>query len=326
MEEARNLETRAKKIAINSFNNGTTPQVSFATEEEAKIQAGKNGTVICGSEAESGTEAAWYITEVEEDVIKHVLSVTATGWETLTLAFNAEIPADVTAYKVTGIIDGNAIIKAISGVLPANTPVLIKAEKGTYEFTYTAADAVVEGNILDGKPYNTTISTDNGFANYMLDTNNGITGLYLQTGTISIDANKAYLSAPDDSTTAPSLLYITENYEEDKDENEGDEEGDEENGDGDEPGNEEGDEENGDGNEPGNEEDDENGDKPGNEEGDEENGDDGETGKDDDDENVGISETKSETKKQVVYDLSGNRVDKMEKGIYIVNGKKVIVK
>ena len=34
-------------------------------------------------------------------------------------------------------------------------------------------------------------------------------------------------------------------------------------------------------------------------------------------------ETEMET---VIYDLSGRRVEKMEKGIYIVNGKKVVVK
>ena len=28
----------------------------------------------------------------------------------------------------------------------------------------------------------------------------------------------------------------------------------------------------------------------------------------------------------VIYDLAGRRVEKMEKGIYIVNGKKVVIK
>ena len=45
----------------------------------------------------------------------------------------------------------------------------------------------------------------------------------------------------------------------------------------------------------------------------------------DDDDVDGIKSVESEAK-SVIYDLQGRRVQKMEKGLYIVNGKKVLVK
>ena len=44
---------------------------------------------------------------------------------------------------------------------------------------------------------------------------------------------------------------------------------------------------------------------------------------------TGIMETMADAQQSAdenIYDLSGRRVDKMQKGIYIVNGKKVLVK
>ena len=39
---------------------------------------------------------------------------------------------------------------------------------------------------------------------------------------------------------------------------------------------------------------------------------------------TGIESSELNTQPTVIYDLLGRRVEKMEKGIYIVNGKKII--
>ena len=40
----------------------------------------------------------------------------------------------------------------------------------------------------------------------------------------------------------------------------------------------------------------------------------------------GIKAIETETESKVIYNLAGQRVSKMQKGIYVVNGKKVLVK
>jgi hypothetical protein len=39
---------------------------------------------------------------------------------------------------------------------------------------------------------------------------------------------------------------------------------------------------------------------------------------------TGIVETENESEKTEIYDLAGRRVQKVQKGLYIVNGKKVL--
>lgn len=60
-------------------------------------------------------------------------TLTAAGWGTICLPFEAEVPAGLTAYKVTGT-NGDLLVKEEVDFLEMNTPYLISGTPGTYHF------------------------------------------------------------------------------------------------------------------------------------------------------------------------------------------------
>ena len=129
---------------------------------------------------------------VEE--LYHTLTVTEAGYATLFLGFNARIPSAIEAYTVTAVNDGWVSLTQVTGVLPSNEGVIIKAPAGDYKFFNEAtATADVTGNLLEGSAYNKNIDKEA----YVLGNVNGV-GLYkakMTDGTWLNNANKAYLPA-----------------------------------------------------------------------------------------------------------------------------------
>ena len=132
----------------------------------------------------------------------HTLNVSAAGWATLYLDFNAEIPGfegeDAGAYivKASGINDGYITLEPVTGVLPANTGIVVKANEGSYTFSYAAeATADIEGNLLMGSVEDEVVTVPA----YVLAIDNGKVGFYTATttgqaeGKFLNNANKAYL-------------------------------------------------------------------------------------------------------------------------------------
>ena len=75
---------------------------------------------------------------------------------TLYTDFAYTVPDGVTAYKVTSIEGGQATIEALSGIIPAQTPVLLtaKVDKAyTLTLTTDAGTADMDGNLLYGPDY-----------------------------------------------------------------------------------------------------------------------------------------------------------------------------
>ena len=132
-----------------------------------------------------------YVTELPS----HQLSVTAAGYATLFLDFNAAIPAEVEAYTVTEVNDGYVTLTQVEGVLPANTGVIVKAAENDYTFAYSTDEAAdVTGNLLKGSVTDKNIEGEA----YVLGVVDGEVGLYkaLANGTSWLNnANKAYLPA-----------------------------------------------------------------------------------------------------------------------------------
>ena len=123
----------------------------------------------------------------------YTLAVGETEWATLFLGFNAAIPAEVEAYTVTEVNDGYVTLTQVTGVLPAETGVIVKATKGDYTFAYSAGEvADVAGNLLEGSVTDKNIEGEA----YVLGVVNGEVGLYKAqaSGTSwKNNANKAYL-------------------------------------------------------------------------------------------------------------------------------------
>ena len=200
----------------------TLPTELYATT--GNTEQGMNlGEIVCGTSTELIIEGdyeyiglrsksgAMYINEIqitwvveaEEPTSAYTLSVSDAGYATLFLDFPATIPAfkgeDAGAYIVKGVKDGNWLnLVKIEGVLPANTGIIVKADKGSYEFKYSADEATdVADNLLKGTVVDENITEDA----YVLSVGVNGVGLYgailnqLDGTAWKNNANKAYLPA-----------------------------------------------------------------------------------------------------------------------------------
>ena len=174
------------------------------------------------------------------------IAVSAAGWRGLVTAVDATLPETLTAYTVTAYNESTATLTKVDAV-KANTPYIVKGNKGTY--TLTVAEEEVEApenNLLQ-------ISTQNtGNGIYVLYNGASGVGFYLWSGG-SLGAGRVYLPA---TTNAREFIGL-------------------------------------------------------------------------DSETTGISTVNSEAKSLFngeFFNMAGQRVAKPAKGLYIVNGKKVVIK
>ena len=127
------------------------------------------------------------------------LNVSAAGYATLFLDYNAHIPYGVELYTASSV-DGNRLMmeQVEYGILPANTGVLVKAEQGTYTFvdTYDTINGYIENNLFRGSAEEVYITPAKEAKYYVLAMKDGVVGMYedaLSGGTFKNNANKAYL-------------------------------------------------------------------------------------------------------------------------------------
>ena len=130
----------------------------------------------------------------------YTLNVTPAGWATLYLNFPAAIPTfegeDAGAYIVTGVKEGNWLnLVKVTGVLPANTGVIIKADQGGYTFAYSTNEAAnVKGNLLKGTVTDKNIEGEAYVLGYAEGTTDVVFGKAKMNGTYWVNnAYKAYL-------------------------------------------------------------------------------------------------------------------------------------
>lgn len=135
---------------------------------------------------------------VDYALATHTLKVTEAGAATLVLPYETEIPEGVKAYTLTYTSGNNAVATEVKNVIPANTPVLINANKGNYTFKATAklttkADKPVSGN-LHGVWSEDVVPE----GSYVLQNQSGTVAFYRVDATdFKVKANQAYLYAPE---------------------------------------------------------------------------------------------------------------------------------
>ena len=135
------------------------------------------------------------------------LVVTAAEHATLFLDFDTDVPEGVEVYTANSADGDRLKMQQVTGILPANTGVIVKAPAGTYTFTESdgAANAI-EGNLLLGSVEDTMITPVEDTKCYVLSMQDGVVGMYgvvLRDGAFKNNANKAYLALEkDDAETS----------------------------------------------------------------------------------------------------------------------------
>ena len=248
-----------KNQEVTVVYHGANRQMGIAPNGGQQLNRASNRLCAWTDNPGLNSNSAWIIEEVED--IAHSLIIGNAGWATLVLGFNAIIPEGVKTYVVGDIKDEYASLEEVSGVLAANTPVVVKAGNGNYQFSYTSETVDQTTNYLKGTLYNEYVSGEA----YVLSSQDDEVGFYKATlnknaqggeGTTHFlnNANKAYLNLPE----ASGVSFYSFRFG------------------------------------------------------------DGTTAID--------SIADDEAVSTAIYDLTGRRVEKVEKGIYIVNGKKILVK
>ncbi len=128
----------------------------------------------------------------------YTLTVSSAGYASLFLDYAAAIPEGVKVYIGSKVEDDRLMMTEVTGVLPANTGVIVRAPKGTYSFVESEdTPANVEGNLLSGTATDTRITAATGYVYYVLANKDSVVGMYrpkVTEGTFLNNANKAYLA------------------------------------------------------------------------------------------------------------------------------------
>ena len=255
---ATSESTYAKTVTIK--NLGVANQVSITPDGGATLHNDTNYGTVVGWNSGADSKSAWLIEEVSNpSEFVHTLEVSEVGYATLCLGCDVVIPEGVEVYAAREFDEeGNLELTQITGILPANEAVIVKAPAESYTFAYSANKGAAVDNLFEG----TTVNTNIKEAAYVLGNANGI-GMYKaemnqdEGNAWRNNAFKAYLPASVVPTTAQGAASYSFRF-------------------------------------------------PG---------------------TTGIENVEVENTVKVIYDLTGRRVEAITApGIYIVGGKKVLVK
>ena len=175
-------------LAANLFNCYGWPQ---QTDEMTLI-------VPAGSKLVYATTEGWNnIANIEEMEYDHTVNVSDAGYATLYLGCAAEIPNGVEVYTANAV-EGNLLkMQPVEGTIPANTGVIVKAPKGSYNFHCLTTDVpAIAKSMFKGSIVNKNVSIPSGATAFVLSKVNGEVGMYpaqLTDKAFLNNANKAYL-------------------------------------------------------------------------------------------------------------------------------------
>ena len=128
----------------------------------------------------------------------HTLKVTEAGAATLVLPYETEIPEGVKAYTLTYASGNKAVATELTGVIPANTPVLVNAEKGDYTFKATATLTTKAAKPVSGSLHGVWSEEVVPEGSYVLQNQSGTVAFYrVDAADFKVKANQAYLYAPE---------------------------------------------------------------------------------------------------------------------------------
>ena len=195
--EHMGAEAEAQKVKISGVTDG---QVKLQIGNNSPMHAQQDYSVIVSWGAEANNASTWCIEKVEG--ISHSITLTDLEYATLYLNYPVEIPSGINAYRASEIVEDSWIhMEEVTGVIPAQTAVVLHGKAGSYALKYTVSDAEQPTNLLKGTLWKQVVSKDGEDSMYYIlanHTDKGV-GMYTPTNGENVDefinqANKAYLS------------------------------------------------------------------------------------------------------------------------------------
>ena len=176
----------------------------FCDTSKSRIDGGSSPTT--GQYASSAYTEGYQFTI--ETVTSLPVTVSSAGYATFVAPVPVTIPSDVEAYTFdetpkTGYVK----VRQVSGTIPANFGIYIKAKEGTYNFTI-ASSADEQTSLLTG---NIRTKTIDDTKTYIFANKNSKVGFYLlnPSGNRQVHGSRAYYQ-PTDQTEAVSAFIIDE--------------------------------------------------------------------------------------------------------------------
>lgn len=153
---------------------------------------------------DNNTQITKIVVYAKDETVAGAINIaTEEGYGTFYTDKNYVLPQGLTAFGYTSI-DGNTLTKSVEyvagDIVPANTAVVVKGAKGSYNYynTEEAATKTIERNLLKGVTTDTRFEATSGVKRYILTrADDGILAFYrTNTGNINVKANRAYLEVP----------------------------------------------------------------------------------------------------------------------------------
>lgn len=154
---------------------------------------------------DNNTQITKIVVYAKDETVAGAINIaTEEGFGTFYTNKNYVLPQGLTAFGYTSIDGNNTLTKSIEyvagDIVPANTAVVVKGAKGSYNYynTEEAATKTIEKNLLKGVTTDTKIEATSGVKRYILTrADDGILAFYrTNTGNINVKANRAYLEVP----------------------------------------------------------------------------------------------------------------------------------
>ena len=154
---------------------------------------------------ENNTQITKIVVYAKDETVAGAINIaTEEGFGTFYTDKNYVLPQGLTAFGYTSIDGNNILTKSVEyvagDIVPANTAVVVKGAKGSYNYynTEEAATKTIEKNLLKGVTTDTKIEVSNNVKRYILTrADDNVLAFYrTNTGTINVKANRAYLEVP----------------------------------------------------------------------------------------------------------------------------------
>lgn len=191
------LTDYVKGLDTNSFaflieHTNSADQLMFYTKETDDVTNAKDATLVFKKEDLVPQLTVVYTKKT------YNLSVTEAGAATLVLPYETEIPEGVKAYTLEYASGNKAVAKELTGVIPANTPVLVNAAQGDYTFKATAKLTTKADKPVSGSLHGVWSEEVVPVGSYVLQNQSGTVAFYrVETADFKVKANQAYLYAPE---------------------------------------------------------------------------------------------------------------------------------